>query len=83
METEILEQVIISIEAWDDDLQTIGEEVRCLEETIRMKTLNNIDPTMEALLDLIVSHPNDYELGRIIRAIYIPIRILLDGKTNT
>lgn len=82
METEILEQVVISIEAWDD-LQTIGEEVRCLEEAIRSKTLNNIDPIMEALLDLIVSYPNDYDLGRMIKAIYIPIIIILNDPQNT
>lgn len=82
MKSEILEQVVISIEAWDD-LQTIGEEVRCLEEAIKSKTLNDIDPVMEALLDLIVSYPNDYDLGRMIKALYIPIRIILNDKTNT
>lgn len=82
METEILEQVVISIEAWDE-YDKIGEEIRAMEDTIRSKTLNNIDPVMEALLDLIINHPNDYELGRIIRAIYIPIRIILDDTKNT
>jgi hypothetical protein len=41
METEILEQIIISIEAWDD-LEKIGEEVRPLEDAIRSYTLNDI-----------------------------------------
>ena len=82
METEILEQVIISIEAWRD-FEKIGEEVRAMEDTIREKVENNIDPVMEALLDMIQSNKNDYDLGKILRAIYIPIIIILNDPQNT
>jgi hypothetical protein len=54
-----------------------------MEDTIRSKVEHNIDPVMEALLDLIQTHKNDYELGRIIRTIYIPIRTLLDDTQDT
>jgi|LakMenEpi03Aug12_release.lakeMendotaPanAssembly.Ray.scaffolds.fasta_scaffold68022_8 uncharacterized protein Yka (UPF0111/DUF47 family) len=82
METEILEQIVISLESWKD-LNKVGEEVRAMEDTIRSKVEHNIDPVMEALLDLIQTHKNDYELGRIIRTIYIPIRTLLDDTQDT
>ena len=82
METEILEQIVISLESWKD-LNKVGEEVRAMEDTIRSKVEHNIDPVMEALLDIIETHKNDYELGRIIRTIYIPIRTLLDDTQDT
>jgi uncharacterized protein Yka (UPF0111/DUF47 family) len=82
METEILEQIVISLESWKD-LNKVGEEVRAMEDTIRSKVEHNIDPVMEALLDLIQTHKNDYELGRIIRTIYIPIRTILDDTQDT
>jgi hypothetical protein len=82
METEILEQIIISIEAWDD-LEKIGEEVRPLEDAIRSYTLNDIDPVMEALLEMIQDYPDDYDLGRVIKSIYIPIKVILNDPTNT
>ena len=82
METEILEQVVISIEAWRD-FEKVGEEVRAMEDTIREKVENNIDPVMEALLDMIQSNKNDYDLGKILRAIYIPIIIILNDPQNT
>ena len=82
METEILEQVVISIEAWRD-FEKVGEEVRAMEDTIREKVENNIDPVMEALLDMIQSNKNDYDLGKILRAIYIPLKIIINDPQNT
>jgi hypothetical protein len=82
METEILEQVIISINAWNE-LDKVGEEIRAMEDTIRSKTIVDIDPVMDALLDIIENHPDDYELGRIIKALYIPIKVILDDPQNT
>jgi hypothetical protein len=79
--TEILEQVIISIEAWND-FDKIGEEIRAMEETIRYKTIIDIDPVMEALLEMIEDYPDDYDLGRVIRSIYIPIKVILNDNTT-
>lgn len=82
METEILEQVIISIEAWNDPIM-IGEEIRAMRDTIRSKTIKDIDPVMEALLDIIETYTDDYQLGRIVTALYIPIKVILDDTKNT
>jgi len=82
METEILEQIVKSLEFWRD-FEKVGEEVRSMEDTIRSKVENNIDPVMEALLDIIETHKNDYELGKTIFRIYIPIRTLLDDTQDT
>jgi hypothetical protein len=82
METEILQQIIISIDAWND-FEKIGEEIRAMEDTIRSYTLNDIDPVMEALLEMIEDYPDDYDLGRVIKSIYIPIKVILNDPTNT
>jgi hypothetical protein len=78
MEKEILEQIIISIEAWEDP-EKVGEEVRPLEDAIRLHTLNDV--VMESLLDIIQTHKDDYELGRIISTLYIPIKVILNDDT--
>jgi|688.fasta_scaffold309065_2 hypothetical protein len=81
METEIIEQVVISIEAWKD-YEKIGEEVRAMEETISKEAENNIDPVMDFLLEIIRKY-NDYDLGKILRGVYIPLKLIIDDSENT
>ena len=81
MDTEIIEQVIISIEAWKD-YKMIGEEVRAMENTISEQVENNIDPILEFLLTVIRTH-DDYTLGKILRGVYIPLKIVIDDSQNT
>jgi methenyltetrahydromethanopterin cyclohydrolase len=81
METEIIEQVVISIEAWKD-YEKIGEEVRAMEETISKEAENNIDPVMDFLLEVIRKY-DDYDLGKILRGVYIPLKLIIDDSQNT
>jgi hypothetical protein len=81
MDTEIIEQVVISIEAWKD-YEKIGEEVRAMEETISKEAENNIDPVMDFLLDVIRKY-NDYDLGKILETVYIPLKLMIDDSENT
>ena len=81
METEIIEQVVISIESWKE-YEKIGEEVRAMEETISEQVQNNIDPVMEFLLDVIRKY-NDYDLGKILRGVYIPLKVIIDDSPDT
>jgi hypothetical protein len=81
METEIIEQVVISIEAWKD-YEKIGEEVRAMEETISKEAENNIDPVMDFLLEIITKY-NDYDLGKILRGVYIPLKLIIDDSPDT
>jgi hypothetical protein len=83
METEIIEQVVTSVEFWKD-YEKIGEEVRPLEDAIRNQILKeDIDPVMEFLLDVINKYPNDYDLGKIIKSVYIPLKLIIDDSENT
>jgi len=81
MDTEIIEQVVISIEAWKD-YEKIGEEVRAMEEAISKEAENNIDPVMDFLLDVIRKY-NDYDLGKILETVYIPLKLMIDDSENT
>jgi methenyltetrahydromethanopterin cyclohydrolase len=81
METEIIEQVVISIEAWKE-YEKIGEEVRAMEETISKEAENNIDPVMDFLLEVIRKY-DDYDLGKILRGVYIPLKLIIDDSENT
>jgi methenyltetrahydromethanopterin cyclohydrolase len=81
METEIIEQVVISIEAWKE-YEKIGEEVRAMEETISKEAENNIDPVMEFLLEVIRKY-DDYDLGKILRGVYIPLKLIIDDPQDT
>jgi methenyltetrahydromethanopterin cyclohydrolase len=81
MDTEIIEQVVISIEAWKE-YEKIGEEVRAMEETISKEAENNIDPVMEFLLEVIRKY-DDYDLGKILRGVYIPLKLIIDDSENT
>ena len=81
METEIIEQVVISIEAWKD-YEKIGEEVRAMEEAISKEAENKIEPVIEFLLEVIRKH-NDYDLGKILRAVYIPLKVIIDDSPDT
>jgi hypothetical protein len=81
MDTEIIEQVIISIEAWKD-YKTIGEEVRAMENTISEQLENNNDAILEFLLTIIRTY-DDYTLGKILRGVYIPLKIVIDDSQDT
>jgi methenyltetrahydromethanopterin cyclohydrolase len=81
MESEIIEQVVISIEAWKD-YEKIGEEVRAMEETISKEAENNIDPVMDFLLEVIRKY-DDYDLGKILRGVYIPLKLIIDDSPDT
>ena len=81
METEIIEQVVISIEAWKD-YEKIGEEVRAMEEAISKEAENKIEPVIEFLLDVIRKY-NDYDLGKILRGVYIPLKVIIDDSPDT
>jgi hypothetical protein len=83
METEILEQIIISLEAWNDPI-IVGEETRALKAAIYSKVIKDIDPVMDALLEIIETYEDDYDLGKVLRTLYIPIKVMLnDDKKNT
>ncbi len=82
METEILEQIIISLESWKDH-EKVGEEVKAMEEAIRDKFHNNLDPVMDALLELIEKSENDYQLGKVLRTIYIPLKVIVNDPPNS
>ena len=81
MDTEIIEQVIISIEAWKD-YEKIGEEVRAMENTISEQLENNNDAILEFLLTIIRTY-DDYTLGKILRGVYIPLKIVIDDSQDT
>jgi hypothetical protein len=81
MDTEIIEQVIISIEAWKD-YKMIGEEVRAMENTISEQLENNSDAILEFLLTIIRTY-DDYTLGKILRGVYIPLKIVIDDSQDT
>lgn len=83
MENEIIQQIVISLESWKDP-EIVGEEVRAMRDTILTAIRIDIEPSLEALLDIIDSNDTDYELGRSLRRIYIPLKIiLLNDSENT
>jgi hypothetical protein len=83
METEILEQIIISLESWNDPVK-VGEETRAMRDTIYSKVIKDIDPVMDALLEIIETYEDDEQLGKVLRNLYIPIKVILnDDTTNT
>jgi methenyltetrahydromethanopterin cyclohydrolase len=81
METEIIEQIVISIEAWKD-YEKIGEEVRAMEEAISKEAENNVEPVIEFLLEVIRKY-NDYDLGKILRGVYIPLKVIVNDSPDT
>ena len=83
METDIIEYIVTSVEFWKD-YEKIGEEVRPLENAIRNQTLKeDINPVMEFLLDMINKYPSDYDLGKIIKSAYIPLKLIIDDSRLT
>lgn len=82
MDTEIITQIVNSLETWRD-AEKVGEEVRAMNEAIINKSINDDDPTLEALITIIENFPNDYDLGKAIRRIYIPLKIMVNDQNNS
>jgi len=81
METELLNQIVHSLETWRDP-EIVGEEVRAMNDAIEERYSKSLDPIMEALLEIIQTNPNDSDLGSAIRRIYIPLKLQVNGKGN-
>jgi hypothetical protein len=82
MDTEIITQIVNSLETWRD-AEKVGEEVRAMNDAIINKSINDDDPTLEALITIIENFPNDYDLGKAIRRIYIPLKIMVNDQNNS
>jgi len=79
MELEIISSIVDSLETWKDPSK-IGEEVRSMKDAIRQKSENDIDPVMEGLYQMIDLFEDDYQLGKAIRQIYIPLKVIVNDK---
>lgn len=79
MELEIISSIVDSLETWKDPSK-IGEEVRSMKDAIRQKSENDIDPVMEGLYQMIDLFEDDYQLGKAIRKIYIPLKVIVNDK---
>jgi methenyltetrahydromethanopterin cyclohydrolase len=53
-----------------------------MEETISKEAENNIDPVMDFLLEIITKY-NDYDLGKILRGVYIPLKVIVNDSPDT
>jgi hypothetical protein len=76
METELINQIVQSLETWNEP-QRVGEEVRAMTDTL---IADQEDEVYFFLLNIIESNPNDYDLGKAIRRIYIPLKTLVNDK---
>ena len=82
MDTEIINQIVVSLETWVGHPDKVGGEVRPMSDAMIEQNINDIDPIMDALLQIIEQNPNDSDLGKAIRRIYIPLKIIADDKKS-
>lgn len=82
MDRSIIGYIVSSLEAWREN-EKVGEEVRAMKDAIELQLINNIDPPLEAVLDLINNYPEDIALGRQLRKVYIPLKVIYEDKTIT
>lgn len=58
--------------------QSLGEEVRALKSTLVQCLTASYDSVLRDIFDLINQTPNDYELGTVVRRLYIPLKLYVD-----
>jgi hypothetical protein len=80
MEHEIIDQIVQSLETWNENPESVGEEVRAMRESIYEKSLDDDDELLYSIYHIIELYSDDYELGRAIRRIYIPLKVMLNDK---
>ena len=82
MDRRIIGYVVSSLETWREN-EKVGEEIRAMKDAIEFQLINDIDPPLEAILDLINNFQDDLELGRQLRKVYIPLKVIYEDKTIT
>ena len=82
MDRRIIGYVVSSLETWREN-EKVGEEIRAMKDAIEFQLINDIDPPLEAILDLINNFQEDLELGRQLRKVYIPLKVIYEDKTIT
>jgi hypothetical protein len=79
MKRDLLFFILTGINLWEDDAK-LGEEVRMLYENIQDLCINRNEPVLEYISEQIEDNLSNYELGREIKSIYIPILIAYDRE---
>ena len=74
MKKDILFFIITGIDYWNED-EKLGEEVRMLYENLYNLCINQNEPVLEYIVQLIEDNLSNKDLGREIKDIQIPILI--------
>jgi hypothetical protein len=82
MDKSIVGYIVSSLEAWREN-EKVGEEVRAMKGAIEEQLINDIEPALEVIFELIENFEDNKELGTQIRKIYIPLKSHYESKTIT
>jgi hypothetical protein len=74
MKKEILFFIITGIDYWKDEAK-LGEEIRMLYKNLYNLCINQNEPVLEYIVELIENNLSNKDLGREIKEIQIPILI--------
>lgn len=80
MNKTLVSYIVTSIECWTDN-EKIGEEIRELKSNIYNQLIEDVDPVLEVIYDLIFKYSDNERLGYEIRKIYIPLKFYVNDKT--
>ena len=81
MDKKIIGFILSSLESWRENYK-VGEEVRSMKMAIEDYLINDIEPALEVIFELIEKFEDDKELGTELRKIYIPLKSHYEDKTN-
>ena len=82
MDKSIVGYIVSSLEAWREN-EKVGEEIRAMKGAIEEVLINDIEPALEVIFELIEKFEDDKELGTELRKLYIPLKIDYEDKTIT
>jgi hypothetical protein len=82
MDKSIVGYIVSSLEAWREN-EKVGEEIRAMKGAIEEVLINDIEPALEVIFELIEKFEDDKELGTELRKLYIPLKIYYEDKTIT
>jgi hypothetical protein len=80
MKKDILFFIITGIDYWEDEAK-LGEEVRMLYDNLYNLCINQNEPVLEYIVQLIEDNLSNKDLGREIKEIQIPI-VIAYHRTN-